>query len=250
MLLQPALAKAIALNARLWVKDETGNVAGSHKARHLMGVMLYLRVLEVAKQPAAETLRTRRLAIASCGNAALAAAVVAQASEWPLDAYIPADANLSVVTQLKTLGATINVCERRPGEAGDPCMRAFRQAVRSGAIPFSVQGPETAWRSKADELWRLKWRKLSLPVGTPNTIFIQVGGGALASAVWQGLAMATRASAIANIPRLMLVQTAGCAPFARCWQHLSGVEPLMQCNIAPALCGRGLALSPARRPEF
>jgi hypothetical protein len=29
---------------RLWVKDETGNVSGSHKARHLMGVMLYLQV--------------------------------------------------------------------------------------------------------------------------------------------------------------------------------------------------------------
>ena len=51
MLLQPALAKAIALNARLWVKDETGNVAGSHKARHLMGVMLYLRVLTLPSSP-------------------------------------------------------------------------------------------------------------------------------------------------------------------------------------------------------
>ena len=27
----------------LWVKDETGNVAGSHKARHLIGIMLHLR---------------------------------------------------------------------------------------------------------------------------------------------------------------------------------------------------------------
>ena len=42
-------------------------------------------------------------------------------------------------------------------------MRAFRQAVRSGAIPFSGKVRKTAWRLKADELWRLKWRKLSLP---------------------------------------------------------------------------------------
>jgi len=57
----------------VWVKDETGNVSGSHKARHLMGVMLALRVAEVLGQadPRAP------LAIASCGNAALAAAVVA-----------------------------------------------------------------------------------------------------------------------------------------------------------------------------
>ncbi|HLC09001.1 MAG TPA: pyridoxal-phosphate dependent enzyme, partial [Methyloceanibacter sp.] len=141
MLPQPALAKALAMNATLWVKDETGNVAGSHKARHLMGVMLYLRILEAGKLPAAESLRTRRLAIASCGNAALAAAVVARASEWPIDAYIPPDASIAVVKRLKELGATINICNRRPGETGDPCMRGFRQAVQDGAIPFSVQGP-------------------------------------------------------------------------------------------------------------
>ena len=224
MLLQPALAKAIALNARLWVKDETGNVAGSHKARHLMGVMLYLRVLEVGKHPAAETLRTRRLAIASCGNAALAAAVIARAFEWPLDAYIPADANLSVVTRLKTLGTSIHVCERRPGETGDPCMRRFRHAVRSGAIPFSVQGPENGLAIEGGRTLAFEMAETFATSGTPASMFIQVGGGALASAVWQGLVMAARARAVANMPRLMLVQTAGCAPFARSWQHLSGVE--------------------------
>ena len=30
----------------VWVKDETGNVAGSHKGRHLMGVLLHLEVVE------------------------------------------------------------------------------------------------------------------------------------------------------------------------------------------------------------
>ncbi len=32
----------------VWVKDETGNVSGSHKARHLMGIMLYLEVVRRA----------------------------------------------------------------------------------------------------------------------------------------------------------------------------------------------------------
>ena len=178
MLQQPALAKAIASNGRLWVKDETRNVAGSHKARHLMGVMLYLRVLEVAKQPAADALRARRLAIASCGNAALAAAVVARASEWALDAYIPVDANLSVVKELKALGVTINVCERRPGETGDPCMRGFRHAVRSGAIPFSVQGPENGLAIEGGRTLAFEMAETFATRGTPAAMFIQVGGGA------------------------------------------------------------------------
>ena len=126
---QPALANALGMNGSLWVKDETGNVAGSHKGRHLMGVMLYLRILEAGKLPAASGLRARPLAIASCGNAALAAAVIARTAEWPLDVYIPRDANPTVVKRLEALGAAITVCERRSGETADPCVRSFRQAV-------------------------------------------------------------------------------------------------------------------------
>ena len=45
---QLELAQAIGFGGALWVKNETGNVSGSHKARHLMGVMLYLRVIAAA----------------------------------------------------------------------------------------------------------------------------------------------------------------------------------------------------------
>ena len=57
-----------------------------------MGLMLYLRVLETSRLRLGEDLRARRLAIASCGNAALAAAVIARAADWPLDVFIPPDA--------------------------------------------------------------------------------------------------------------------------------------------------------------
>ena len=57
----------------VWVKDETGNVSGSHKARHLFGSLLELELAG-----GAATASPRPLAIASCGNAALAAAVVAR----------------------------------------------------------------------------------------------------------------------------------------------------------------------------
>ncbi len=57
------------LGLDVWVKDETGNVAGSHKARHLVTILLHLRAAELRG-----LLGERRpLAIASCGNAGLAA---------------------------------------------------------------------------------------------------------------------------------------------------------------------------------
>ena len=59
------------------VKDDTGNVAGSHKARHLAGILLHLLAAEqLGVAPVAER---PPLAIASCGNAALAAATLARA---------------------------------------------------------------------------------------------------------------------------------------------------------------------------
>jgi threonine synthase len=139
---QPALAAALGLAGDLWIKDETRNVSGSHKGRHLAGVMLYLSVLAASGLALGEGVRRRRLSISSCGNAALAAAIIARAADWPLDVFIPVDAEPSVVRRLGELGATVVICERRQSEIGDPCVRAARAAVAAGAIPFSVQGPD------------------------------------------------------------------------------------------------------------
>jgi threonine synthase len=220
---QAALAKALGLNGDLWVKDETSNVSGSHKARHLMGVMLYLRVLETAALPLGAGLRTRRLAIASCGNAALAAAVIARAAEWPLDVFIPADAEPAVVARLRELGATLSVCERRSHEAGDPCVRDFRRAVGSGAIPFGVQGPDNGLAVEGARTLAFEMAE-SVDGAALDTMLVQVGGGALASALTQGFAMAVAAGLLPRRPRLTAVQTQGCAPLARAWQRLAGVD--------------------------
>jgi threonine synthase len=225
---EPALARAAGVEGDLWVKDETGNVSGSHKARHLMGVMLYLRVLEAARLPAGEGLRTRRLAIASCGNAALAAAVVARAAEWPLDVFIPPDASAEVVGRLRELGARIAVCERRPAEAGDPCFLRFREAVAAGAIPFGVQGTENGLAIEGGRTLAFEMAEGFRDAGkVPGSLFVQVGGGALASALAQGFALAARLGVVARAPRLVAVQTAGCAPLERAWRRL-GSMPLAE----------------------
>jgi threonine synthase len=222
---ESGLAQAAGLAVDLWVKDETSNVAGSHKARHLMGVMLYLRVLAAARLPAGQDLRERRLAIASCGNAALAAAVIARAADWPIDVFIPPDAPAAVVRRLRELGATIAVCARRAGEAGDPCVAAFRRAVQKGAIPFGVQGPDNGLAIEGGCTLAFEMADALRGRGiTPAAVFVQVGGGALASAVSQGFAVAAANGGIAQRPRLMTVQTAGCAPLARAWRQSAGID--------------------------
>jgi threonine synthase len=221
---QPALAAALNFAGPLWIKDETGNVSGSHKARHLMGLMLYLRVLEISRLPLGENLRARRLAIASCGNAALAAAVIARAADWPLDVFIPKDAERSVTRRLRDLGAEVEVCGRRPAEAGDPCVHAARRAVGRGAIPFGVQGPDNGLAVEGARTLAFEMAESLAAEGAEiDALYVQVGGGALASALAQGFSIAVSAGLARRAPRLVAVQTEGCAPLARAWGRLDGV---------------------------
>jgi threonine synthase len=220
---QPTLAAALGFAGDLWIKDETRNVSGSHKGRHLMGAMLHLSVLERSGLVLGKDLRARRLAIASCGNAALAAAAIARAADWPLDVFIPVDAEPSVVRRLGELGATVVICERRQSEIGDPCVRAARAAVAAGAIPFSVQGPDNGLAVEGARTLAFEMAETFAAEGADvETLFVQVGGGAFASALAQGFAIAVAAGLVKRAPRLVAVQTEGCAPLARAWRRLDG----------------------------
>jgi threonine dehydratase len=206
---QPSLGEQ--LGAELWVKDETGNVSGSHKARHLMGIMLYLQVAERREHPS--------LAIASCGNAALAAAVVARAAGRELEVFVPPDAETPVLERLRALGATIATCPRGPGVEGDPCVHRFREAVAAGALPFCCQGNENGLTIEGGETIGYE---MITRLGTIELdhVVIQVGGGALASSVMQALRYAHRAGVLAHLPRMHAVQTTGAWPLKRAWDLL------------------------------
>ena len=207
---EQALATALAMRAdRLWIKDDTGNVAGSHKARHLFGVVLHHAVASVQGE----------LAIASCGNAALAAAVLAKAAERPIEVFIPTWADPVVAGKLERLDARITVCERRPGEDGDPTYLRFAEAVRRGSVPFSCQSTMTPTTLDGGRTigWELADQLRDGGVGRTVRLFVQIGGGALASAAWMGLQSGGRFDAV-----LHPVQTEACAPLARAWDLLAG----------------------------
>ncbi len=230
----PELATELGV-ARLWIKDETGNPGGSHKIRHLFGLAL--------RAPAEAP-----FAIASCGNAALAAAVVARAAEWPIDVYIPLDASEAVVRRLGDLGARIHVCQREAGAAGDPCVTAFRAAVSGGAIPFGVQGSESGLCVEGGHTlgWELAAQFAAQLAGAAagdaglDAIYVQVGGGALAAGLYRGLREARALGVLRRLPRLYTVQTEGAWPLRRAWDRWreAGVD------LAAALRDRGSFMWP------
>jgi threonine dehydratase len=203
----------------VWIKDETNNVAGSHKARHLFGELLHLVTAEYAGvTPWKKDVDRPQLAISSCGNAAFAAATLAKAVHWPILVFVPENAARELTDLLQSVDATIVRCPRLASDPpGDPCVHRFREAVTHGAIPFGVQGTENAWcldggRTIGWEMADAQEHVSGLPI---DRMFIQVGGGAFAACASAGL------FAGGLRPRLHSVQTESCAPLARAWNMAS-----------------------------
>ena len=219
-----ALAAALAMGpGSVLVKDETGNVAGSHKARHLFGT-----VVELELRAAASRAMGRQgdelgpLAIASCGNAALAAAVVARAWGRDLRVFIPPDADPAVVERLRALEATVSVARRRPGVGGDPAYARLRDALDHGAVPFTCQGNENGFAIEGGlTLGAELVSQLADLDRDIDHLVIQVGGGALAASTIQALREAVALGALHWMPRVHAVQTHGGYPLARAYARVA-----------------------------
>ena len=231
------------LGVELWIKDETGNVTRTHKARHLMGLVLHLDAERVGPE--------RPLAISSCGNAALAAATVARAAERTLDVFIPPWADGAIVAALEGLGAGIEVCSRRPGELGDPCFERFSEATAAGALPFCTVAAENIWTIDGGRTPAFEMLESLAGVGELDALFVQVGGGALASSVVQGFAEAADAGVLSRLPAFFAVQTEGCAPLRAAWERLraAAADVGMENALARAAAEPGRFMRPWEPPD-
>ena len=217
-------ALALGLEGELLVKDETRNVAGSHKARHLMGTALELDVAEALERSHLDhrvpdpPARSAPLAIASCGNAALAAAVIARAWGRELLVFVPTDADHIVVDRLRRLEAIVTVAERTAGVPGDPTYHLLRGAIDDGAIPFTCQGNENGLAIEGGETLGYELVTDLIATGRRlDRLVIQVGGGALASSCTRAFDDAHALGAIDRLPRIHAVQSPGAAPLVRAY---------------------------------
>lgn len=244
---EPRLAAAAGLSSPLLVKDETGNVAGSHKGRHLFGVLLHLEVAErLGLADAGERLP---LAIASCGNAALAAAVVAAAGGRRLLVFVPSDADPPVLRRLGELDAEVRVCPREEGQAGDPAYHGLERALAAGeALAFTCQGSENGLAVEGGETLGYEMvSSLAASGRSLDSIVVQVGGGALASAVAAAFSEAVALGALGRAPRLHTVQTESAWPLRRAF---SALEALVARLSGPDRVERALEQAARERSQF
>ncbi len=216
------LEHALGRAGAVFLKDETVNVAGSHKARHLMGTLLYL---EAHRRLAQETMKTP-LAVYGCGDAAVAAAVMARVGEYPLHCFVPNEVSPEVEDALRANGAFVNKVARTAGSLGDPCHAAYRQAVAEREfLPFACAGPEN-W--SAIEGGRTLGYELAMQLTSQpgdatlrlDHMVLQVGGGAFARAVVEALESCVEWGLLPSLPRIHAAQPAGGFPFVRAYALL------------------------------
>ena len=123
----------------VWVKDETGNVSGSHKARHLFGVLALARGggaarprrPERAARPRDRELRQRRARGRRRRGRRRSGASASSSPRTPTRWCWRGS---------RSSARSSTVCPREPGVAGDPTVHALTEALAAGALPFTCQG--------------------------------------------------------------------------------------------------------------
>ncbi len=188
--------------ANLYAKDESANPTASFKARGLC--------LAVAR---AAELGVEALAIPSAGNAGSALAAYAARAGLPAHIFLPSDAPPLFVTEMRTLGAEVTLVD---GLITD-CARYVREGAAEGRWfdvstlrePYRVEGKKTMGYELAEQLgWTL-----------PDVIIYPTGGGTGIVGMWKAFQEMEALGWIGpERPRMVSVQSAGCAPIVRAFR--------------------------------
>lgn len=206
----------------LFIKEETGNVSGSHKSRHALGNLLYLEAIRTLSKG-----KKRNLAIYSCGNAALGAAAVAKALEYKLYTFVPENVDTDIEKRLVQYGARVVKVKRETLGKGDPCYLRFLEATNKlGFVPCSCSGPDN-WpniEGGATIIYEFIDQIKNQFKAYPDVLVVQVGGGALASSIIYGSRLLKEAGFINKLPRIFLVQTESCYPLYKTYKEVVKIK--------------------------
>lgn len=187
----------------LYVKDESLNATGSFKARGLA----------VAVSRAVE-LGIREFVIPTAGNAGGALAAYAARAGVKAHVYMPSDTPIANQTEVRVSGADLHLVD---GLISDAAREAGAEAARHGWFdvstfkePYRVEGKKTMGLELAEAFgWSL-----------PDVILYPTGGGTGLVGMWKAFNELEELGWIdSRRPRMVSVQSDGCAPVVRAFQQ-------------------------------
>ncbi|MBK8047452.1 MAG: threonine synthase [Anaerolineales bacterium] len=193
------------LGCRVYIKDEGLNVTASFKARGL----------GVAVSRAYE-LGAKELAIPSAGNAACAMSAYAAAAGLPAHVYMPVDVPSLFQVECRELGANVNLVNGLINDCGVKVRGVAKYGwfdVSTLREPYRIEGKKTMGYEVAEQLgWQL-----------PDVIIYPTGGGTGLVGMWKAFDEMEQMGLIGSArPRMVSVQSTGCAPIVRAYEQ--GVE--------------------------
>ena len=187
---------------RTSIKDESQNPTGSFKARGLS--LAVSRALELG---------ATELAIPSAGNAASALSAYAAAAGQPAHVFMPQDVPMAFRTECEVYGARVSLVDGLITDCGQKVREGVEQGrwydVSTLKEPYRIEGKKTLGYELAEQMdWTL-----------PDIIIYPTSGGTGLVGMWKAFAeMESLGLISAKRPRMVVVQSVGCAPMVRAFE--------------------------------
>jgi len=192
----------------VYIKDEGLNPTGSFKARGLSAAVTMARHFGLKK-----------LAVPSAGNAAGALAAYSAAAGVEAHIFMPKDVPAANRIECDYYGAQVTLvdglisdCAKKLAELkdSDSWEKDGWFDVSTTKEPYRVEGKKTMGYEVAEQLgWRL-----------PQGIIYPTGGGVGLLGMWKAFEeMETLGWIGSERPKMIVVQSAGCAPIVKAWDE-------------------------------
>jgi threonine synthase len=187
----------------LLIKDESLNPTGSFKARGISAAI-----------SAALERGATMFAIPSAGNAAGALAAYAAAAGCEAHVFMPDDTPRAFVLECEYYGAHVELIDGLISDCGKIVQERKEQEgwfdVSTLKEPYRLEGKKTMGLELAEQMnWKL-----------PDVIIYPTGGGTGLLGMWKAFKELQEMGWIDGpLPRMVVVQTAGCAPIVRAFDN-------------------------------
>ena len=186
--------------AAVWIKQDQLFSTGSYKDRGASVLVSKVAGLGID-----------RVVEDSSGNAGCAIAAYCARADIACAIYVPQDTAAAKLAQIERYGAALH---RIPGSREDTASAVFDAAQTTYYAshswnPYFLHGTKTFAFEVCEQLG---WR-------APDVVILPVGNGTLLLGAAIGFRELRDAGVIDDVPKLVAVQSAACAPLYRAWQE-------------------------------